>query len=122
MTTDLPEGLSEMLTQTAVWWAAPTRSADGGHIFGTAPVEIGVRWQDQAERFLDVHGEEQTSGSVVYPDRALAVGDWLFLGTLADLSSGEESNPQTVKSARPIRGRSASPDGEGATFVRKVWL
>ena len=100
--------LGNMRKQTAVYWGSPTPNGRGGWSFDD-PVELapgtdtGVRWQDSNELFIDANGAEQTAKSIVFPSQALALDGYLFLGTLADLSSADEGDPQIVEGAQRIQ-------------------
>ncbi len=64
--------------QKATWW-----ENDGVDIHGRykykSPVQISCRWEDMAVEFVAPDNTKQVSKSVVYPDRALSVGDILLL-------------------------------------------
>jgi hypothetical protein len=113
--------ITSALNQTAVYWADPTPDGYGGETFAV-PVEIAVRWEQAQVLFVDPTGNQVLSEAVVYVDAELDLGGYLYLGTLDDLASGEESEPADIPTAREIRGVEAVPDLAGATFVRRVFL
>ena len=113
--------LANQLKQTAVYWGNPASDGYGGRTFDDA-VEMNVRWQDRQELFVDAQGREQTSRAVVYVATDLAIGGYLYLGTLADLSSAEEGDPLSVSTAYEIRSISKTPDIGADRFARKLWL
>ena len=115
------------LNQTAVYWGTPTPDGYGGRTF-VDPVELlpgsdnGVRWEERAEKFIDLNGEEAVSRAVIYVAQDCDIGGYLFLGDLDDLSSGEEADPQTVADAWEIRGWSKIPTRDARGFLRKAWI
>lgn len=113
--------LTSKLKQTAVFWANRVEDGQGGATFDE-PVELSVRWEQKQEMFADANGQERRSDAVVYVSRDVAVGEYLFLGGLADLSSAEEGNPLIVDGAHEIKKLEKTPDFSGSRYVRKAWL
>lgn len=113
--------LENQLKQTAVYWGNPQSDGYGGRTFED-PVEINVRWSDRQEMFVDAQAREQTSRAVVHTATDLVVGGYLYLGTLADLSSAEEGDPLSLSTAYEIRAFSKTPNIRADNFVRKAWL
>jgi hypothetical protein len=93
----------------------------GGRTFD-APVEIKCRWEERQELYTDTDGQERRSNAVVFPDRAVDVGDYLYLGDLDDLTSSEEADPQSVSEAWEVMSKSNVTDRLGNNPWRKVWL
>jgi len=108
-------------TQTAVYWALTGVNGYGEPIFAE-PVEVSVRWEDKQERYVSRDGSEHTSSSVVYPASELALGGYLYLGTLAVLSSADEGDPRSVPSAKEIKSVNTSPNLKGNYLFTKVFL
>lgn len=113
--------LENQLKQAAVYWGNPSSDGYGGRTFDD-PVEINVRWSDRQEMFVDTQAREQVSRAVVYVATDLVIGGYLYLGTLADLSSAEEGDPLSISTAYEIRSISKTPDIGADRFARKVWL
>lgn len=114
--------ITSMLNQTAVYWANPVSDGVGGRTFDD-PVEMSVRWEDRAELFLlRGTGEEVVSQAIVYAAVDVDIGGYLFLGTLADMTSAQEGDPMNTDDAREIRSLGKSPDIRASTTLRKVWL
>lgn len=113
--------IRRQLWQTAVYWGSPAADGLGGKTFAD-PVEIPVRWEERQELFVDAAGQEQRSRAVVYLVQDVALDGYLFLGTLAQLTEGEEADPQTLKEALPIRGFAKIPAVRGAAYLRTAWL
>lgn len=111
---------TSMLNQTAVYWANPTADGFGGRTFDN-PVAISVRWERRQQLIIDQAGQEVTSTAIVYVGQDIELGGYLFLGTIADLSSTTE-NPQEVDDAREIRRYDKTPDVSGTRFTRTAWL
>jgi len=113
--------LTRNLNQTVVYWASPVPDGYGGKTFDD-PVEIDARWEDRQELFIDAHGNEVHSHAVVIIDQDVDMGGYLYLGDLDDLSSEEESDPQTVSGAREIRSFQKVPNIRATAYRRTAWL
>lgn len=113
--------LTHNLKQTAVYWANPQSDGSGGRTFDD-PIEVSVRWEDRQELFIDANGQEKTSRAVVHLAQDVDLGGYLYLATLADLSSAEEGDPLEVSGAREIRGYAKIPNMKVDAYLRKVWL
>ena len=113
--------LTSKLKQTAVFWANPVEDGQGGATFDE-PVELSVRWEQKQELFADASGQERRSDAVVYVGRDVAVGEYLFLGGLDDLSTAEAGDPLIVTGAYEIKKFEKIPDLSTSRYVRKVWL
>jgi hypothetical protein len=109
------------LNQTLVYWGPAGVNGFGESLFQD-PVELACRWEDKRELFRNKEGQEVMSSSVVYPVSAVSLGGYLFLGTLADLSSAEEDNPRLVQNAKEVRSTGASSNLKGTEWVYKAWL
>jgi len=113
--------LTDKLKQTAVYWGNPQSDGAGGRTFDD-PVEISVRYEERQELFIDTNGQEARSRAVVYLSQDVAMGGYLYLGDLDDLSSAEEGDPLLVQAAYEIRGFEKTPGIKAERFLRKVWL
>lgn len=111
--------LSHGRTQTVVYWGSPVSDGSGGRTFAT-PVELLVRWEDRTEMFVDAQGREKRSRAVVLLGQDVDLGGYLYLGTLADLSSAPE--PVDTATAYAIQAFAKVPDIKGTRFWRKAWL
>jgi hypothetical protein len=100
--------------QTATYWAPGTVNIDGEQSPG-APVQLNVRWEDNAERKIIPSGEEVFFKSKVYSEVDLEVNGYLYLGTTAD------TNPRNVN-AELIRVFDKVPNLTGTKYVRKSML
>lgn len=109
--------ITDNLKQTVVYWANPVPDGYGGFTFDT-PVELSGRWEYRNDLFIDGKGREVRSSAVVYVSEDVAVGGWLFLGELIDLTS-DWSIPNEAKE---IRGFRKVPDLDAVYFERKAWL
>lgn len=109
------------LNQTVVYWANPTPTGAGGRGFDD-PIEVDARWEQKQELFIDVNGQELRSRAVVHIDQAVDLGGYLYLGTLADLSSAEEGDPLSISAAYEIRNVAYIPDVKATKHLRKAWL
>jgi hypothetical protein len=115
--------ISHALKQTAVYWGDPVSDGAGGRTFGSAyPVEIDCRWEQKADLFIDMAGQETRSRAVVYVSQDLDMGGYLFLGSLSELSGAEQADPLIVSRAYEIRQFQKVPNLKGDMTTRKAWL
>ena len=121
MTPSCSFAFTHRFTDTAVYWGNPTTDGYGGRTFDD-PIEVPCRWQQTQELFIDTSGKEVRSQAVCYVDRDLDLGGFLYLGTLASLSSAEEGSPYEVANAFEIRSLNKTHDLAGGRYLRKVWL
>ncbi len=119
-------GIEEFMTrscpQTAVYWGNPVSDKKGGFTYD-APIEISCRWEDTFQVLMDKNGVSVDSRALVYALQDLDYNGLLFLGTLDDLDSAEESDPSLIEKAFTIKRFEKIP-GLGATsdFLRKAYL
>lgn len=119
--------LAQTCTQTAVYWGAPEDDGYGGKNFDSIyPVEIACRWKEKTELIVRVGArlsEELISNAQVFVTQDVDEKGYLYLGTLDDLDSGEEENPETVDGAYIIKKFEKIPALRSTTeFVRKAYL
>lgn len=108
--------------QTAVYWANPQSDGFGGTTFD-APQEIKVRWDVSTEVAVSDDGEEFVSKAEVLVRQDMKMNEYLFLGTLNDLDSGDYDNPENIQGAYRIKRFEKVPmPMKNDEFVRKVWL
>lgn len=67
----------------------------------SVPTVIDCRWQDVNRMYMTAAGEQAISKSIVYTDRALSVGDYLFKGESA-ASSPPNQVAHEIKAFRTI--------------------
>lgn len=113
--------LTRSLNQIVVYWGNPQPDGFGGHSYDD-PVEIDARWQHKQELYTDSTGQEVKSAAIVYAGQDVDIDGYLFLGDLADLSSAEEGDPQTVDGAYRVGAFGKSPSLKATAFERKIWL
>lgn len=92
--------IERMRKQKAIYWSQTGTTRDGQSTFST-PVEISVRWENKAVKFLTPNGAESVTTAVVYVDRDVLPGDYLKQGTI-----GAET--------------STNPKARGATMIRQI--
>jgi hypothetical protein len=103
-----------LLQDATAWVVAPDGA--GGDTF-SAPVAVKCRWEDRAEKFVGpLDRDEHISMAVVYVDRNLAVGDYLFQGVSV------AANPSLVAGAYKIRRFDKTPDLRNLLVLRKAYL
>lgn len=105
-------------TMDAVYWAPGPNDRFGTRTYPTPGIQIKVRWIDKNEQFIDFEGVVQTSTAVVFVDRDLELGGFLFLGVLADAPP----DPKRSRKAIEIRSFQSTPDFRAIRFIRKVFL
>ncbi len=105
--------------QKIVYWGTPTKDKWGGRTFAT-PVELDGRWEDRQELFIDSTGRESMSKAFVWLGQDITVEGYLYLGTLASISSA--ASPKTVDGAYEVRGFTKIPNLKATSFERKAIL
>jgi len=114
--------IKKVCVQTAVYWGSPVPDGYGGYTFATAK-EIMVRWDDKSELIKNRLGNEIMSNAELLVQEDLDEEGYLYLGTLALLSTAEKANPLLVPKAYQIQRIEKSPLIKSTTvFVRKVYL
>ena len=87
--------------QSATYWAASGVDGSGESTWAT-PVAISVRWEEQSEIFIDDRGEQRLGKSVVYTDRSMSRGDYIFLGTSVAADPHDVVNSKIIQDYREI--------------------
>jgi len=121
-------GISDLIKrtakQTAVYWGDPTNDGYGGYTFDS-PVEILCRWED-SDQVLDeinTQGEKHVSRAKVYTTQDIAIDSMLYLGSLSDLTSEQQSNPTTVPNIYIVKRVERVPSlGSDSDFLYRIYL
>jgi hypothetical protein len=120
--------ITKMRKQICVYWGNPVPTGDGLYSYDP-PVEIPCRWDGTNQLFTNSQGEELVSKAVVFVDRDMPEGGFLYLGTLASLEdyldsneSSQDLDPRLVSGAGKIRSFSKTPNLKATEFVRKAIL
>lgn len=114
--------LDKQLTQTAVYWANPVNDGYGSNTYDD-PIEVLCRWEEKTQVMTDDLGEKIISRSLVFVDRVMAVNELLWLGTLNDLDSNQETEPSTIEDIAIIKRCENTPRiGSNSVYLRKVFL
>jgi hypothetical protein len=71
--------------------------------------------------YLVLQGREKRSSAVVFVSSDLTVGGFLYLGSLAGLTTPQKSDPHLL-TAYEIRAIEKIPSVDAQRFTRKVWL
>lgn len=101
------------MRQVATYWPPAGNDGSGLVSFGS-PETIACRWQNKNDRVTSPSGEEFVSKAVVYTEKQLDLGGYLFLGeSLA-------ADPKSV--GHIIRQRGDSPNLRNTQTLHKVWL
>lgn len=106
------------LPEKLVWWTSPTPDGFGGKSFADA-TEIDGRWEQRQKLYRDAEGRELMSNAVVYVGIDVAVGDFLMLGEISDLSSGAE-DPDQQPTAYEVVALETIKDVQGRKVCREV--
>ena len=111
--------IQKMRRQDAVLFVRGAPDGMGGYAFA-APVQIKCRWEDTSELFINPTGQQETSRAKVYVDRDVAVGDYLWLGTVAQLpgSYGVEH----LHGCFRVRSFSKLPNMKASEFLRTAYV
>lgn len=109
------------LNQTAVYWGSPVDDGYGRLSFSD-PEEISCRWNNTTKVILDQKGYQVVISAVVQVAQDLEVDGMLFLGTLDDLDSAEEEDPENIENAKRIQRFDKTPTIKGSLFVRIAYL
>jgi hypothetical protein len=96
--------------QRAVYWKRVGSNEFGEPVFDY-PIEIKVRWEDQAGEFQNARGEIIISKALVYVDRLMFVGDYL-----RKMLDGED----TIKDKHIILGY-GTPEGAVKAPPKKLY-
>jgi len=108
--------ITRFLVQDATLWSGQTPDGFGGCTPGS-PVHIKVRWEDKAVRYAGrIDGNEEVSRAVVFLDRDVQVGDYLFLGLSTD------ADPTALEGAFQVRKFDKVPDLRSVSTVRRAIL
>ena len=117
--------IARLCTQKCVYWGTPVEDGYGGKTFAD-PVEISCRWEDTIELVSRVGsrlGEEVVSQARVYITQDVDEQGYLYLGTLDDLDSDEETDPTTIEKAYSIVRFDKVPAMRSTNeFLRKAYL
>lgn len=109
------------LKQTAVYWGAPVPDGYGGFSYAD-PVEISCRWVDTVEMITDSRGNEIVCRATVQVSQDLDEQGILYLGSLEDLDSSEEVDPQTISLAYSIKRFDKTPTIKATGYFRMAYL
>jgi hypothetical protein len=120
--------VSRLMRHTAVYWSPVSVSADAfGGVPFERPVTIKCRWQVDLQIFRDAEGRETVTTAVVYCDRVVAIGGFLFLiepltipptKSLAEV----EVDPRNLSGAYEIRRVIRSQAARGERELIKILL
>lgn len=113
--------ISKVCVQDAVYWAPGTPDGYGGNTWTST--QIKVRWDGVSESITNKYGKEIISSAKVMVQQALNVEGFLYLGTLASLTTPQKANPKLVNTAYPIQKLEMTPLFKSATkFVYQIYL
>ena len=114
--------ISKFAVQTAVYWDASTVNMYGESTFSLG-VEIKVRWDGVTELIRNKHGKEVMSNAKILTNTDCNIEGWLYLGTLAGLTTEQKSNPKLIQDAFEIQKIEKVPFVKSTDdFVRTIYL
>jgi hypothetical protein len=97
-------------------WTAGVPDGFGGRSIGVRAVGK-CRWEDRNETFINVQNQqEEISRAVVFLDRDVQPGDWIYHGVSA------AADPATVPTAYQVRRFDKVPNRRNLLAVRKVFI
>lgn len=108
--------------QKAVFWADSGATDGFGSTIYQTPAEINVRWKKVNELLIDEYGNEKTSNAIVYPDREISENEYLYLGTLDDLTTEQKADPKLLDSVFSVKKIEKVVDINNIISLCKVWL
>lgn len=94
--------IAALLHQHAVYWCPSSIDGYGKTTF-LPPEDVVVRWQDVQEEFVDNDGRLQRARSVVYCNKPLKEGGFLYLGTLFSIPVAYRGTPDKLALSQMIR-------------------
>jgi hypothetical protein len=102
-----------------VYWAPRARPDRDGRIRYDDATEITARWEDRQELFANREGEQVVSNGFCFPtEDDLAVGGYLYQGSLSSLSVAEKRDPTIVDGAWEIQSWGKLPDIQLSDYLR----
>jgi len=96
------------------WTTTP--DGTGGYTFGTPDSTFKGHWTERNELFRDVEGNEVVANAIVFLDKDITVGDYIFLGT------STVADPTTVVGAHQVRQFNKRPTLRVTAYERKAFL
>lgn len=122
MTNPLLRFISSVCVQTAVYWGNPQPDGYGGRDYDD-PTEISCRWDGSTKRITNNQGEEIVSRAEILVTQDLDDDGMLYLGTLDDLDTSQQNDPESVSRAYRIQKIDKNPLFRSTSeFVRVVYL
>ncbi len=107
----------DCLTQKAVWWSSTDKNRYGDPTTA-AKVEVDVRWETGNKETISPVNATIAIDSTVVLDRAMKIGDLLWLGALVDLPTPDSA----VINIREIVNYNETPDIKGRETRRVAHL
>jgi len=122
MANPLIKFVESVCVQTAVYWGNPQPDGYGGMDYDD-PTEISCRWDGSTKRITKNQGEEIVSRAEIRVTHDLDDDGMLYLGTLDDLDTSQQNDPESVSRAYRIQKIDKNPLFRSSTeFVRVVYL
>lgn len=113
--------LQSLLTQTLVWWPRSAQSLHGEPTYGT-PSEILARYERTEKESVSADGQMTVTQAVADVVDAVARGDLLWLGALADLTEAQLAAPSSIEECWRVNRVEITPDLRGRDTWRTVYL
>lgn len=112
---------TRQLINTAVVWSSGISDGYGGWVYGD-PSEIDCRWDEGKNEKSTPTAEEEVPSTLIWTDSPLIIGDYVYLGELADLTQTQKDDPQTISTARRVKRTAKVSSVTGNLTVYKAWL
>ncbi len=116
--------ISRMRKQDAVYWSLTAAGIKydtfGNPVNAVQPIQIKCRWDGSQEEFLDSEGTKRMSQAVVFVDRDVDIGGYLFEGVVADLQN--QTDPRKNSEAFEIKAFKRTPNLKATEFLLTAFV
>lgn len=115
--------LDKMLIQDAVYWPPASPALDDyGRPVSATPEAIRCRWENTAKEYIDPQGTTRVSSVRVLTQEDLAIGGFLMLGSVDDVTIDEGDPVASQPGAYAIQQIARTPNLDGRYMLKVVWL
>lgn len=94
--------ISAIFNQTLVLWNTPVNNGYNALTYAT-PIEIKGRWENKSELLHVGNTELGASTAQVYTMENVKKGNWVYLGSLTDLTEEQKANPKLLEEAYEVK-------------------
>jgi len=111
----------ELLNETCVMWEATGHDKFGTPTYAAA-VELPCHWEDKAELFRTLKGEELVSAAVVYLAQQVKRGSMMWYGDLADVPDSADPKSESNSNVYEVSQQGRVKDVEATEALYTAWL